>query len=199
MPTRNDKRVNNGPIPDFSDVFPGELQDDRNDPRLKRAAETVARKYEEAMHENEELRAAENGPGALLLVVVFIIAGRLGLYAFVEDWGNAAANEGVVANIVSILGSLIVLCAWAREEWRRSRWLMIPAGIVVSVALVVCGASLIGGENIAGMPVSHRAHTSFVALFACAGFGLAASRFFTWMIKRAMNFLNHPIRTLRGQ
>jgi hypothetical protein len=194
MPAKNDKRLNKPPLPDFTDVFEEEFENgpaDRSNAEKAPPVDARSDKYEAAMLEIQELRAKASGPGAMLVVIVFIVLGRLALYGAVENWGTAAAAEGILANLVAGAGSAVIFGYWAWEAWRQCAWLMIPSAVLVLVTMVICGAAILDGPQ--GENVGPAAFLAIVALL------IGASPIFIRLIKHTMEFLNHPFKKLGGK
>src|SRR5580704_1585593 len=146
MPVKTYRRSRGGPPPDVSDAggdYADDFRDLEPDDRLAEAADKVEAENVKLRRENERLRreapkpqqpqqtpkssTPESKEGAFLLIVPFIMGGRLALYALVEDWGTRSGNVGIVADIAFGILALIVVGVWLRATWQAQRILMVPS------------------------------------------------------------------------
>jgi hypothetical protein len=191
MPVRNNRRGQEPEEqkPDFGEDF--DFLQDENE-RLRTKADNLKRAADEVAQENERLRQQQagdaqdepipNAAGVLLLIVSIILAGRLFLYVFVEDYGRKAQTEGLITNIVSGAGTVVMLVAWVYVEWQSVQWLMIPKVVLVLVTLAIAVSAIRDGDP----PL-------VIGLAAIGVLLFGASPFFIWLLRTMMHFLNDPI------
>ena len=140
-----------------------------------------------------------NVEGVLLVLVAIVILARLALYAYAEDWGTKAPVEGLLSNIVFGALAVVLLVAWAHAAWMAMQWLMIPNALTVLVALVLCASAISGGALLDGVMGVAPVHPGRVAVAAIAAVLFAASRWWTWLLRTVVAFLNDPAGTIKGR
>jgi hypothetical protein len=170
---------------DLSDVFGKDLDHER----LQRPPEPMPPSRPQAP-------TGPPDPGKLLLVIIFVIWGRLAHYAFVEDWGSKGADGGRLLNGVAILLVIVLFFVWMRMEWSRSRWLMLPSALLVLVATKICLTAMNFGAD--GYKDFLPSHPVWIAMGASAALMVAASPLFKFLMHHVMEFLTDPINKMRG-
>jgi hypothetical protein len=171
----------------------GDGQDPYED--LRQRYEFLRANAEEVVRENKELRKQAPGvpqsmAGAFLILLAFVIAGRLAVYQFVQDGGTTADTVGLISNLLFGGGSVLILFVWARTEWGEIEWLAIPKYVLVIVALLFAGNLFSDGALLRGEFSAPATHPFWAGLIAIAALLIAASPLAVLVVRWTLHFLH---------
>jgi hypothetical protein len=163
---------------------------------LRQRYEFLRANAEDVVRENKALRnqgggAVRSTAGVFLILIAFITVGRLALYQFVQDGGNAADTVGLISNALFGAGSLLLLFVWIRAEWAEIAWLAIPKYVFVFVALLIAGNLFSDGALLRGDMKAPATHPILAGLIAITALLLAASPLAVLAVRWVLHFLQN--------
>lgn len=191
MATRTERRY----APELNQQ--GDGQDRYED--LRQRYEFLRANAEEVVRENKALRqqapaAPQSLAGAFLILLAFVIVGRLAIFQFVQDGGATADTVGLISNVLFGAGTVVLLFVWARTEWGEIEWLAIPKFVLVFVALLFAGSVFSDGALLRGEFKAPATHPFLAGLIAIVALLLAASPLAVMCVR----WILHSLQNLFG-
>jgi hypothetical protein len=184
MTTKSERRVGSEP---------GGAEDRYED--LRERYDFLRANAEEVIRENKALRnqtapSARSTAGVFLILVAFIVAGRLALYFFVENAGTGAHAIASLSDILFAAGSALLLYAWVRAEWAEVAWLAVPKFVIVFVTLLICASVFNDGALLRGDWSASPTHPILASVIAIVALSLAASPLAIVAVSSILRLLN---------
>jgi len=162
---------------------------------LRERYEFLRANAEEVVRENKALRnqgapRARSTAGVFLVLVAFVVVGRLALYSFVEDGGTGTQFIGNVTDVLFAAGSALLLYSWVRAEWAEIAWLAVPKFVFVFVMLLICTSVFSNGALLQGDWSAPPTHPILASLIAVVTLSLAASPLAIVAVSSILRLLN---------
>jgi len=186
---------------------PNDQFDDSDDPRLveierglKRMAEArELDKPEEWVIEPIPVLPFPRRAEFFLQIGVCALVAKALLFAFIEDFGRTAANEGIASDALFGGIAVVMLYQYVRVDWIVNQWLVFARGILIVLGLITPAHILSGGGVWEGQMKPTDAQATLVACgVAVLALLLAASSYCVYALFKTQKFLDHPMRFARA-
>lgn len=191
---------------------PVEIPDQRDDER-SREIEQLRSSLQFAQNELEQIRQSEfdfeveeplvtlsfcDRPELFLLSEIFVLSTKAGLFIFLEDLGASVPIEGGFSDLVFGAATIWMLVEWVRAEWAKNEWLLVPRGSLVLLGIIVAVYIFSGhGAWDGQMNPPTLEHTLLAYFISVGALAISASTYHRHALSKTLNFLTHPIKTIR--